>query len=273
MDYKLFQTFIAVSKHKHFGRAAESLHLTQAAVSSRIKLLEQYYNKTLFHRGTGQVKLTPAGELLYGFAARVIAILEETKRELQIDEHDDHDLEIAIAPNVLHTMLHEKITLLSEELSSKKTSVNILNHAQMRKGLILNTLSIVFSFNRVFHDDFFCKKISKVTLALVSTSSDFLSKRFVDIDWGEHFYVDFTKRHPSLSPIFRTDSGFLGLKFILERGGCAYLPEKMIQPYLQGKILHKVLDVPEFSYFIYVGYNKKLLSSRVEEQLLHLLDK
>ncbi|GIU51563.1 LysR family transcriptional regulator [Shewanella sairae] len=272
MDYKLFKTFIEVSKYRHFGRAADSLHLTQAAVSSRIKLLEQYYNRTLLNRGGGQVTLTTSGELLYGYATRVMSILEETKKELLHDTHEATELEIAVSPNVLHTDFQHKLVGVTEGLSACCVSVSVLNHDQIRKGLILNTLSIVFSFNRVYHDDFFCKKISSVTLVLVSTSNDSSVERHVFIDWGDHFLMDFSKRHPSMTPIFRTESGYLGLQFILDKGGSAYLPLGMVQSHLQKKNLYKILGVPELSYFMYIGYNKKLLPETVTDKLAHLLN-
>ncbi|MCF6457796.1 LysR family transcriptional regulator [Pseudoalteromonas sp. MMG024] len=37
-----------VKNCRHFGKAAENLYLTQAAVSSRIRQLEQYFGVELF---------------------------------------------------------------------------------------------------------------------------------------------------------------------------------------------------------------------------------
>ena len=45
MDVKVFQTFLEVAKEKHFGRASENLYITQAAVSARIKQLEEYFDQ------------------------------------------------------------------------------------------------------------------------------------------------------------------------------------------------------------------------------------
>ena len=43
MDIKVFRTFIEVANTRHFGRAADNLYITQAAVSARIKQLEEFY--------------------------------------------------------------------------------------------------------------------------------------------------------------------------------------------------------------------------------------
>ena len=41
MDIALLKTFLEVAKTRHFGRAAENLYITQAAVSARIKQMEE----------------------------------------------------------------------------------------------------------------------------------------------------------------------------------------------------------------------------------------
>ncbi|STJ14388.1 LysR-family transcriptional regulator (H-NS-dependent flhD regulator) [Escherichia coli] len=49
MDTELLKTFLEVSRTRHFGRAAESLYLTQSAVSFRIRQLENQLGVNLFH--------------------------------------------------------------------------------------------------------------------------------------------------------------------------------------------------------------------------------
>ena len=41
MDIDLLKTFLEVNKTRHFGRAADNLYLTPAAVSARVRQLEQ----------------------------------------------------------------------------------------------------------------------------------------------------------------------------------------------------------------------------------------
>ncbi|EJG0634039.1 LysR family transcriptional regulator [Vibrio parahaemolyticus] len=48
MDLNLINTFLVVVEHKSYTKAAEHLGLTQPAISSAMKRLEQLTNKTLF---------------------------------------------------------------------------------------------------------------------------------------------------------------------------------------------------------------------------------
>lgn len=68
MDTELLKTFLEVSKTRHFGRAAESLYLTQSAVSFRIRQLETQLGTNLFTRHRNNIRLTVAGERLIPYA-------------------------------------------------------------------------------------------------------------------------------------------------------------------------------------------------------------
>ncbi len=65
-----------------FSAAAESLHLSQSAVSQQVAALEREVGMQLLERTSDGPKLTPAGETLVGHGDAVIARLDEAEREL-----------------------------------------------------------------------------------------------------------------------------------------------------------------------------------------------
>ncbi|MCR4435869.1 MAG: LysR family transcriptional regulator [Clostridiales bacterium] len=63
LDSKL-TTFIQVAKLKSFTKAADTLNLTQPAVTQHIKQLEEFYGVRLIKKNGRQISLTEEGELL-----------------------------------------------------------------------------------------------------------------------------------------------------------------------------------------------------------------
>jgi len=57
MDTDLLKTFLEVSKTRHFGKAADNLFVTQAAVSARIKTLEKMLGASLLVRSRNNIHL------------------------------------------------------------------------------------------------------------------------------------------------------------------------------------------------------------------------
>jgi DNA-binding transcriptional LysR family regulator len=69
--------FHAVAKQLSFTKAAEVLFMTQPAVTFQIKQLEEHFNTRLFDRGHGRIALTPAGEVVLGYAERILGLASE----------------------------------------------------------------------------------------------------------------------------------------------------------------------------------------------------
>ncbi|MBW4699275.1 MAG: LysR family transcriptional regulator [Aphanocapsa lilacina HA4352-LM1] len=83
MTLEQLRIFIAVAEHLHFTRAAQTLHLTQPAVSAAIASLEGEYAVPLFHRVGRHVELAEAGRLLLEQARKIMKQVEHTQRVLQ----------------------------------------------------------------------------------------------------------------------------------------------------------------------------------------------
>ncbi|WP_020140903.1 LysR family transcriptional regulator [Streptomyces sp. 351MFTsu5.1] len=63
LDLRLVRYFTAVAEHRHFGRAAEALHITQPSLSRQIRRLEQQLGARLLERTPQGSRLTEAGEV------------------------------------------------------------------------------------------------------------------------------------------------------------------------------------------------------------------
>ncbi len=77
-----FRTFEAAAKNLSFSRAAATLGVTPAAVSSQIRALEDQLGVKLFERTSRQVALTGAGQILLGGVSEAFATLTRTVQQL-----------------------------------------------------------------------------------------------------------------------------------------------------------------------------------------------
>ena len=78
IDFLGIQAFLAVAECGTFGLAASRLHLTQAAISHRMRKLEEALGTQLIVRTSRGVSLTQAGEALLPRAKQSLRQLEET---------------------------------------------------------------------------------------------------------------------------------------------------------------------------------------------------
>jgi DNA-binding transcriptional LysR family regulator len=85
VELRQLEYFVAVAKHRHFGRAAEAVYVTQPALSQQVQRLEAELGIALLRRTSRGVELTPAGEDLLARAETILA--EITRARGAMDEH------------------------------------------------------------------------------------------------------------------------------------------------------------------------------------------
>jgi DNA-binding transcriptional LysR family regulator len=76
------KVFEAVARHRSFSRAAEELHLTQPAVSTQVRKLEEHAGLPLFEQLGKKIHLTPAGEQLLQCSREIIQKFQEAEEAM-----------------------------------------------------------------------------------------------------------------------------------------------------------------------------------------------
>ncbi|OKH86942.1 LysR substrate-binding domain-containing protein [Thalassospira sp. TSL5-1] len=77
LDLDLARTFVAICESGNFSRAAAQVHRSASAISLQVKKLEEMVGRELFYRETRKVRLTPDGEVLLGYARRLLKLNDE----------------------------------------------------------------------------------------------------------------------------------------------------------------------------------------------------
>ena len=73
----------AIATEGSFKRAADSLYVSQPAVSLQVQNLEKQLNVPLFDRGGRRAQLTEAGHLLLSYGEKIISLCQETCRAIE----------------------------------------------------------------------------------------------------------------------------------------------------------------------------------------------
>ncbi|MDB5862424.1 MAG: LysR family transcriptional regulator [Betaproteobacteria bacterium] len=82
MDLRDFEYFAVLAEHRHVGRAAESIGLSQPALSKSLRRLEQTMHAKLVTRTPKGVELTAEGAALLARVRRLRLTLDDVKREV-----------------------------------------------------------------------------------------------------------------------------------------------------------------------------------------------
>ena len=125
-----FHTLLEVYKQGSITKAAQSLNLTQPAVSQHIKHLEDEYNVKLFFRGDKELKLTEDGEILIKYAKRInsleqslVTALKNRKRNIRhLTIGVTQSLEMGLSTNLFPAFCDENpkthVTIISDTIQN-----------------------------------------------------------------------------------------------------------------------------------------------------------
>lgn len=83
MADRRLQVFNMVAKVLSFTKAAETLHMTQPAVTFQVKQLEEFFNTRLFDRTHNKISLTDAGKIVYDYAELILEHYEKMNHEVK----------------------------------------------------------------------------------------------------------------------------------------------------------------------------------------------
>ncbi|MGH1369051.1 MAG: LysR substrate-binding domain-containing protein [Maritimibacter sp.] len=109
MDLTLKQLsyFLALTRTRHFGRAAQETFVTQPALSTQIRELEDRIGATLIDRSSRAFRLTPAGQEVRAAAFRIMGEVERIKTTARWQNGLQGHLKLGIIPTVAPYVLPE----------------------------------------------------------------------------------------------------------------------------------------------------------------------
>ncbi len=250
MDTEQLKTFLEVSRTRHFGRAAHNLFLSQSAVSSRIKALEEQVGTALFVRSRNDIQLTAVGNRLLNHAENILAAWGRAKHDVALEDEQHASLSIAGTSSLWDTTIQPWLLALHEQAPHIAIHGEILTSEMILRRLMEGTLDIGFAFDPPQAPQVEAKQVASIPLVMVSTTPNLsaeqaLSQNYVQVDWGPAFAITHSRHFPHLaSPAVHLPLGRIAQDYLLNCGGTAYLAEPTVAAAVNKERLFIVEDAP-----------------------------
>ncbi|PHM74815.1 HTH-type transcriptional regulator HdfR [Xenorhabdus kozodoii] len=226
MDTELLKTFLEVSKTRHFGRAAESLYLTQSAVSFRIRQLENQLGTNLFTRHRNNIRLTAAGERLVPYAESLMSTWQLAKKEINyVAQHTK--LSIGATASLWESYLTSWLNTFYQHHQETRIETLVSTRQSLVKQLHSRELDLLITSEPPKMDEFQSQLIGKIQLILLTTQNN-LDKgveNYIKLEWGADFHQQeqqiLKNDHP---PIMTTTSAHIARELLNSVNATAFLP-------------------------------------------------
>lgn len=233
MDTELLKTFLEVSRTRHFGRAAESLYLTQSAVSFRIRQLENQLGASLFTRHRNNIRLTSAGERLLPYAESLINTWLLAKQEVE-GTLQHTELSIGAIASLWEAYLTPWLQSLYQQQPSLQLEARVAPRYLLVKQLHERELDLLITTEPPKMDELNSQLLGHLSLRLFSSAHQQASTGFsyINLEWG----ADFAREkaglaHATTRSLLTTTSAHLTREFMASTNSHAFLPEHWQQHY------------------------------------------
>ena len=143
IDVKYLRTFSHVAKHKSFTAAAESLFMTQPAVSQHIKKIESTIGASIFDRKEGFL-LTKHGKVLLDYADQTMSMYERLFEDLEkVELRDQFNIAIdeSFCFDLVYRVINEFRMLNNIDLS--------IHSFTKSSSLELSRYDLIFTMDRI----------------------------------------------------------------------------------------------------------------------------
>jgi DNA-binding transcriptional LysR family regulator len=143
MADRRLQVFHAVAKQSSFTKAADTLFMTQPAVTFQIKQLEEHFNTRLFDRGHGKITLTPAGEVVLDYAERILSLSAELDTRInELTGEVQGLLLVGASMTIAEFMLPRVLGEFKVAYPGVKARLTVANSETIEHGVAAHSLDI-----------------------------------------------------------------------------------------------------------------------------------
>jgi len=277
MDIELLRTFLEVNRTRHFGEAAEALHLTQAAVSARIKQLESILGVKVFDRLKRDIRLTPEGHRLLRYADMLISGWRKARQDVSAGGAMQQ-LAIGGSVRLWDVALQDWFISFRQNMPEIAIMADVHTPDLLTRRLLDGLLDVAFMLEPAQLDVLKVQKVALIQLLLVSSETDIsvdeaLEDGFLMVDWGLAHAVEHRRMFPDApEPHVRVGQANIALSHLLKIGGSAYLPARMVAGDIAVGQLHVVEGAPTIDLLAYAVYPVRSAKAPLIKEALKLFE-
>lgn len=280
LNYHHLYYFWAVAREGGLTRAAERLHVSQSAVSSQIRLLEETLGQRLFTRERRSLTLTEAGRLAFGYAERIFATGNELLATLKEGRREERQV---LRIGAVATLSRNFVENFVRPLFNRRDLDLVLQSGSLEEllgRLARHQLDLVLSNRRVLGEAdaaWRCQRIARQRVSLVGAPrpaeeafrfpGDLTGMPLIVPGHGSELRTAFDLLCDSLDvrPTVVAEVDDMALLRLLARDtdAAAVLPSVVVRDELQAGVLQEYCRLP--------GVHESFFATRIKRQYQHPL--
>ena len=260
MDINLALTFLEIVSQRSFAGAAKRLHVTQTAISARVKTLEDLLGRALFVRNKSGAALTPAGEKFVPFALSLVQVWERARHQVAVPPGRRAVVAIGCEASLWDPLLVDWLVWMRTGAPEIALRTEVGPPKDLLERVANGSLDMAIVYAPQHRPGLMIELLIEEKLILVTTDPTLglpTPAEYIYVDWGPEFAEQHGQAFPNLSAgDVSANLGPLARDYLLLAGGAGYFRQKVVRAHLDSGHLFKIHGAPEFLYPAYVVYSE-----------------
>lgn len=260
MDTVLARTFLEIVSTGSFIAAAERLHVTQTAVSARVRALEDLLQRRLFVRNRGGARLTPAGERFRVYAATLVDVWERARQQVALPSGSADLVSVGAEVSLWNPLLTDLLVWLRRNDPALALRAEVDIASSLLDRVQEGSLDLAVIYDPEPRPDLVSELLIEEKLVMVTTSpnDEIDPQSYIYVGWGRAFAASHAAAFPELSNAsVKVSLGRMALDYMLEIGGAGYFRSGVAREFIDSGRLHRAPNAPEFSYSVHAAYSTR----------------
>ena len=255
MDIDLARTFLEIIRSGSFIATAERLHVTQTAVTARVRSLETQLGCRLFVRNRAGARLTPDGERFVAYATQLVQTWETARQRQVAPRGYDKLLSLGAEVSLCNPLMLAWVQRLRQAMPDHALRNEVASGDELQKQLDLGALDAALVHRPEYWPGLQVEQLLEEKLIQVVHATE--PDPYLYIDWGPAFRQQHDLSLPGhMRAALSFSLGPLALQYLVQCGGRGYFRTRVVQRYLDEGILKRVEQAPEFSYPVYLVHSR-----------------
>ncbi len=186
INLRHLRAFVAVAREGNFTRAAESLLLSQSALTITVQQLEDCVGVMLFNRTTRQVSLTIDGENFLSVAERLLEDFDKAIAGVRVEaERRGGQVDIAVLPSVAIRLMPDILELFRESHAGIRLVLHDDNARGVQRQVRHNEVDFGICSPWRPHPDLEFTALMRDRFGVVCRSDHALARKTGPVSWRE----------------------------------------------------------------------------------------
>ena len=274
MDITLARTFLDIVSAGSFVAAAQRLHVTQTAVSARVRTLEEQVGARLFVRNKAGASLTPAGEQFTRYASMLVQVWERARQQVAVPPGRQSVVTVGCEQSLWDPLLLDWLLWMRASAPKMALRTEVDFPASLIDRVASGMLDIAVVYAPQQRPGLRVELLIEEKLVLVTTrrsGRSLAADDYVYVDWGPEFAAQHALAFPHLGNAgVIAGLGPLGREYVLAAGGSGYFRLAVVRGHLESGRLRRIPGAPEFLYPAYAVFAEGADMTIVEPALAGL---